>query len=47
MMNIVVPKLVYERDRQATRAPFVVIEGRVQKADGVVNVVAESVRSVG
>ena len=46
MINIVVPKLVYERDRQATRAPFVVVEGRMQKADGVVNVVAEAVKSV-
>jgi len=47
MMNIVVPKVVYERDRQATRAPFIVVEGHVQKADGVVNVVAERVGSVG
>jgi len=46
LMNIIVPKVVYERDRQASRAPFVIIEGRVQRADNVINVVAEKVLTV-
>ena len=43
LMNIIVPKAVYERDRQASRAPFVIIKGRVQRADNVINVVADKV----
>jgi error-prone DNA polymerase len=44
-INIIVPVPVYERHRLAVRAePMVIAEGKLERRDGVTNVVASAVR---
>ena len=42
MLNIVIKPDVYEKYRYVERAePLMLIKGRIQKRDGVINVIAE------
>ena len=44
MVNVIVPPEVYERDRIAVRAePLLVVRGRLERREGTINVLAESV----
>jgi error-prone DNA polymerase len=44
-INLVVPPSVYERHRLAVRTePFVLVEGRLERRSGVINLVVDSVR---
>jgi error-prone DNA polymerase len=46
-INLVVTPPVYERHRLVVRAePFVLVEGRLEKRSGVINVVVDSLRAV-
>jgi error-prone DNA polymerase len=45
LANVIIRPPVYERDRQAVRtAPLVLVEGLLQRRDGVINIHAERVR---
>jgi error-prone DNA polymerase len=46
-VNLVVPKLVYERHRQLARAePLLLARGRVERAEGVVNVIVRELAAL-
>ncbi len=44
VVNLIVPRRVYERDRLAVRTTaFALVEGRLERREGVTNVIASSV----
>ena len=48
LMNIVVRPFIYKRFRRIIREqPLLIVEGCIERRDGVVNVVAETVRTLG
>ena len=46
LTNVIVSKAIYERDRAAIRAGFIVVEGDVQRWHGNVTVAAERISKV-
>ena len=47
LVNVILRPWVYEKYRQIARLePFIVVEGTLQKKDGVVNIVADGLRSL-
>ncbi len=46
MVNVVIRPAIYERDQQALRGAFVLIEGVLQKDRGAISVAAKKVTTV-
>src|SRR5690606_32316310 len=45
--NVIVPRRLYERNREVVRfAPFLLCEGRVERAERVINVVGRTFRQL-
>jgi error-prone DNA polymerase len=47
LVNVILRPWVYEKYRQIARLePFIIVEGMLQKKDGVINIVAEELSSL-